>query len=248
MDRAISVLRLIAKNPDGICLSELATSLELNPQTAQSLIRTLQYHGLLEQESRGKPYKIGIEVLFLAKPLLSYDSGYRLADRYVRSLAKKCGEYVALDTLRQGELVMLAEARGSNPITVSPIFYDVNTCNLHSMATGKLLLAFYDDCENIIKKLNLPLKSGKNPHLAYDTLIKQLQSIREKKSVILRRERSDEVSSVAVAVEDTDGKVVAALGIAFPDSKYSVNLVNSFLVLLKEAAEHLAYIPFIKAL
>jgi IclR family KDG regulon transcriptional repressor len=247
LDRAISILRLLADHTDGVCLSDIASTLHLNPQTAQSLLRTLQYHRLIEQEFRGGPYKIAIDTLFLAKPFLARSGGYQAVNTFVKTLAEQCGEYVVLNTLRQDQLLLISEAWGNNPLMVSPTF-GIQRERLHTMSTGKLLLTFSPQREELLKQIDFSKTSRETTAKTTKELSKQLDVLREKKFVLIRRERSPEISSAAVAVENTAGIVVAALGIAFPDAKYSTDYVNGLFSQLRDTAGKLSAIPVLQTM
>ena len=55
VDRAILILEVLANAPEGLSLRDLATRLFLAPQTAQSLLRTLELHEFIVQSGRGAP-------------------------------------------------------------------------------------------------------------------------------------------------------------------------------------------------
>ena len=59
VDRALGILERLAEAPTGLGLSSLARQLGLPPQTAQSLLRTLQHRGWVDQDGPGSPYRLG---------------------------------------------------------------------------------------------------------------------------------------------------------------------------------------------
>ncbi|MCD4825277.1 MAG: helix-turn-helix domain-containing protein, partial [Phycisphaerae bacterium] len=55
VDRALSMLEVLASEPKGLTLSQLSKKLGLLPQTAQGLVRTLQAHEMVSQADSGMP-------------------------------------------------------------------------------------------------------------------------------------------------------------------------------------------------
>lgn len=65
LDRGLRVLRVLAESPEGLTVTELAARLEVNRTVVYRLISTLEQHGLIRRDHRGRLF-VGLGVLHLA--------------------------------------------------------------------------------------------------------------------------------------------------------------------------------------
>lgn len=235
-------MRLIADSHDGCVLSQIAEKLDLNPQTAQSIIRTLQYHGLVFQEAKGLPYRTGSSLLLLARPLLMPGNKLSQAREIINEFARQTGEYVIYDALTNDDIITYAEARGNQPLTVASEY--LRRERLHLMATGKILLAF---CPEDIRKqwldqIDFAREAG--PKAAHNRrqLVAQLEQVRQDGFIACEEEIAPGIVALAVPVCDRATNKVAAIGISLPSLRYSATVKKELQGQLKEIAEKLSFL------
>lgn len=235
VDRAIAILQLLARSGEGLTLTALAAELDLPPQTAQSLLRTLQAHDMVIQEGRGRPYRLGAGVLTLAS---KWSSGTGLAAGarpIVADLANRTGEYATLAQLQGRTLIPLAEARAQQPLMVTHLAFDPE--KLHVMATGKVLLAAMDEPQRAAVLAQLKL-TAMGPRSVTDRTVfsQQLESIRRCGYAICLEENSPHLAALAVPVRDASRQVRAAIGVSLPMARYSEPRGRELLEALRDAA------------
>lgn len=105
LDRGLRVLRVLAECPEGLTVTELANRLAVNRTVVYRLISTLEQHGLIRRDSRGRLF-VGLGVLHLAsavQPLLR-----DLAVPVLRSLAEAIGCTAHLTVADGDEALALA--------------------------------------------------------------------------------------------------------------------------------------------
>lgn len=105
LDRGLRVLQVLAESPDGLTVTELAGRLDVNRTVVYRLISTLEQHGLVRRDARGRLF-IGLGVLHLAsavQPLLR-----DLAVPVLRSLAEAIGSTAHLTVADGDEALALA--------------------------------------------------------------------------------------------------------------------------------------------
>ncbi len=105
LDRGLRVLRVLAESPEGITVTELATTMGVNRTVVYRLISTLEQHALIRRDARGRLF-IGLGVLHLAsavQPLLR-----DLAVPVLRSLAEAIGCTAHLTVADGDEALALA--------------------------------------------------------------------------------------------------------------------------------------------
>jgi DNA-binding IclR family transcriptional regulator len=105
LDRGLRVLRVLAECPEGLTVTELANRLAVNRTVVYRLISTLEQHGLIRRDTRGRLF-VGLGVLHLAsavQPLLR-----DLAVPVLRSLAEAIGCTAHLTVADGDEALALA--------------------------------------------------------------------------------------------------------------------------------------------
>lgn len=115
LDRGLRVLRVLADSPDGLTVTELSGRLQVNRTVVYRLISTLEQHGLIRRDARGRLF-VGLGVLHIAgavQPVLR-----DLAMPVLRSLAESVGSTAHLTVADGDEALALA--------VVEPTWTDVH--------------------------------------------------------------------------------------------------------------------------
>ncbi len=105
LDRGLRALRLLADSPEGLTVTELSGRLEINRTVVYRLVSTLEQHGLIRRDARGRLF-VGLGVLHFAsavQPLLR-----DLAMPVLRSLAEAVGSTAHLTVADGDEALALA--------------------------------------------------------------------------------------------------------------------------------------------
>lgn len=138
--RAISILVAVAESPQGLRAMEIAARLGLGRQGTYHLLHTLVGCGMLARNQQNR-YVLGLQVATLSDAFVRHLAPPEHLAPLVRQVAAETGETAYAAGWRDGEIVNLVSAPGSNAIqamTVPQGYYRF----AHARATGKLLLAF----------------------------------------------------------------------------------------------------------
>ncbi len=216
LDRAAALLNAVAAAPDGLSLTALAAAAGLAPQTAQSLVRTLQTHGWMAQAGRGRPYTLGPGLLTLARRWSERGGPAAAARAVVEELSQATGEYALLAELRGRTIMPLVERRAERTLMLGNT-ETYGPERLHIMATAKVLLAYLDPArrDRLVDGLELTVH-GPNSVRSRASLLRHLDGIRRQGHAVCREEAGEQVAALAVPVRDAAGVVCAALGISLP--------------------------------
>ena len=236
VDRAVHLLDLLAAHPEGLALSRLAQATGLLPQTAQSLLRTLEVHELAAQQGRGAPYTLGPHAHKLGGQWTRQNEGGVRARAAVVALARELSEYVVLAALRGRTLVGLLEATPDDQALVVVPGVELSG-GLHAMATSKLLIAHLDDeaRERLVASLDME-KTGPRAITNRDELRCQLAAIRRRGAAVCIEENGVGVAAAAVPVREASGRVAAALGVALPRVRFPASRRPEILRRLRQTA------------
>ncbi|MFA5203795.1 MAG: IclR family transcriptional regulator [Lentisphaeria bacterium] len=236
VDRALDILQALAAHSGGLTLSALAATLGLHPQTAQSLVRTLQARHWVVQAGRGQPYGLGPAMLALTQQWLGGNGLASAARNRVEALSQTVGEYVLLAELRGQTLMPLVERRAERTLMLGAAeVYGSN--RLHDMATGKVLLAYLEPerRNRLVASLALTPR-GPQAVRSHAAFLRQLEAIQRDGYVICREEAGEQIAALAMPVRDASGAVRAALGLSLPLSRFAAGQEKRLLKELRAAA------------
>lgn len=140
VEKAVSLLELFSTREPEIGLSELARKAAFDKATTRRLLLALTKHGLVEQDSSSRQYRLGAGLSRLARIRDAHFPYVQVAQPIVRELAAETNETVHLSEYGMDALLTLH-------VELSPRANRVNvdvgqTLPLHATASGLAFLAF----------------------------------------------------------------------------------------------------------
>lgn len=207
----LSILRRVGPMP----LKDLAEAAGLNKTTCHNILKSLHQLDMVDCPEPGV-YRIGGGLRHLASVPVDRQTLTAAAEDHVRQLAGRTGESTILAMLEGTDVKVVCSAEGAREVVVRREVQ--HSGSVYFWATGRVLLAWADTetVDRIVDQLGLPRKADW-PETAGSRkkLDTQLKAVRRKK--VLERPAGDGgVLTLAAPVRDTDGNVVAALGMAVP--------------------------------
>jgi len=217
VDNALRLL-LRFKEGDGLGVSDAGELLGVAPSTAHRLLSMLQYRGFAVQDDDTRTYHVGpalIEIGLKAIRDMSLRSAARPALENVSALLDETVHLL----VREGTDVRFVDGvESSRTLRVTSRIGLVLPA--HCTAGGKVLLADLDP-----KTLRSLYPASRLPGLTPRSLVrrsdleKELALIRERGYALNVGESEDDVTAVASAVRDGQGRVRAAIAVAVPSSR-----------------------------
>lgn len=138
--KALALLNLVADRPE-LTLSELSREAELPPPTAHRLLRTLEDHGLLRQDTTNR-YRLGSHCLSLGSRFLEGIELRSEAHPCLTWLVEVTGETAHVGVPDGVEVVYVDKVETRHPIRM---YSRIGARSpMHSTAMGKAMLAFGD--------------------------------------------------------------------------------------------------------
>ena len=236
VQRAFSVLSLIAEHPQGLSARTISDVLRLNISTCYHILNTLQASGYIDRHPQSQVYLLGPQIPFLnnafVQGLAKQEGLEGPADDVLSTLftsvtligrirpilyrlTEQTQEPSYMACWRYGEIVLQAivEPPQSEKITKLYVGYRGQA---HSHALGKVLLA-YSDPALVDKYLTLhPLTPfGPNTIVQRSRFIDELNEIVCQGYSIDREEFFPDTCCIAAPVFAPQGQVVAAIAISF---------------------------------
>jgi IclR family transcriptional regulator, KDG regulon repressor len=216
LDKAISILEVLAAEQKGLALREIARRLGFIESTTHHLLATLKNRGFVDQDQLGKTYRLGHRLVGLVNAFLAGTDLYSAANGPMRELRDLSGETSYLTVLHGQELVSPIELSGTRPVQARRSETDGRPC-LHATASGKMLLAHLppERYETLLPPVSLE-KFTQNTISTLRELRVELETIRQQGYALDREEHVEGVSCVAVPVLTGQGECVATASVAYP--------------------------------
>jgi IclR family acetate operon transcriptional repressor len=217
--RAVQLLLLVARRPDGATASEAAAGVGLAVPTAYHLLATLADEGLLARDSRRR-FVLGPRVGVLADAFLRDGAVPEYLAGPLQRLAEETQETAYLTAWRGGEIHALDSVEGANAVRVGGVARGPYRFP-HARATGKLMLAFARADLRRAILAGAPLEPL-TPRTITDraTLEVELAEIRERGWAEDHEEFAEGASCVAAPVL-LDEVAVAAYTVSAPTDRFN---------------------------
>jgi DNA-binding IclR family transcriptional regulator len=210
VDRAVAILKALSSGSRKLGVSELADQLGLAKGTAHGLLRTLQLHGLVEQDAETAKYQLG-------PALLELSTGYLdLNELRLRALA-----WSELLATRSGETVRVAARHGDSVLAVHHVLRPDSGLQaleivmpLHGSALGKAVLAHLPELARDRLVHGQLAKLTAQTITTRRVLEREIAEIHERGYALEREEAIVGEAGIAAPIFGRQGAVVGAIGIA----------------------------------
>ena len=212
VDRAMSLLELLATVPEGLTLSDLSRKLHIPKSTNHYLIYTLTTRGYVQRTSNGH-YVLGLRFADLANASASAEVNLsKLAAPTLRQIAARAGLTATMSVLRGAEAVIISRARSFQDMGGGA--WVGHHLDIHCTAQGKALIASLPDDE-LNKLIGTRELSHYTPKTIFSvTALKaHLSQIRAIGFATNDEEQVLGIRAVAAPVVDALGAVIASVSV-----------------------------------
>jgi IclR family transcriptional regulator, acetate operon repressor len=231
LDRAFTILEVMADNGGVTGLSQLASEANLPLATIHRLVRTLVDLGYVRQEP-SRQYSLGPRLMRLVDTSMKRLSS--IANPHMASVVDALGESVNLAVLDGDEIVYVAQAQPTQ--NFMRMFTEVGRRVLpHATAVGKAILAEKDEAQvsELLKRTGMPRRT-EHTLTTPRSLLADLASIRRNGYAVDDGEQERGVRCVAVTVPDAPRPM--ALSVSGPLPRMSKDVIATAVPLLRAAA------------
>ena len=222
VSRALSLLSKLAEESEGLNLSELARRVSLAPSTAHRLLTTLQLDQFVRFED-GR-WLIGVQSFNVGSAYLRARDVSYMARPYLRMMMQETGETANLALLENSELLYVAQVEC--PQLMRALSRPGSSAPLTCSAVGKACLAFMPlpKVKALIDEHGLKQLTFKS-HTTKDSLLRDLEKIRQQGFAFDNEEHSDGLRCVASPVFDANARPIGALSVSGPSVRISEQLM-----------------------
>jgi IclR family transcriptional regulator, KDG regulon repressor len=214
IDRALTVLVLLASTPTGMDASALARGAQLHVSTVFRILQTLKLRNFVV-EAPGGLYRVGPKAFEVGSSFLRSTSLQSEGQTIVERLSAETGETASLGILDSDEVFYLAIAHGQRELGIQS---NVGTRHpVYCTALGKVLMADLDwpEAKALLSRIERP-RMTINTIVNIGRLREELLKVGSQGYALDAEERTIGVRAVGAPVRDHSGRVVAAISAAGP--------------------------------
>ncbi len=244
LDRGFAILEAVARQRDGITLSELSRTLDLHTSTLYHLTRTLVSLGYLRAGPDDKRYRMGRGIYQLASACLDEAELRAIVDPYLDRLATATGEATHFAIWERRKALILTRREGPNALQITERAGTLRP--VYCTAIGKALLSGLSDevYEEYVSEIAFERMSQTTVQDA-QALKLQIDRVRQEGVAYDDCEFNPEVRCMAAPVRDFSGRVIGAVGFSGPVWRLSLSGMADFAAVTRstaaEVSQHLGY-------
>ena len=208
LDRGLAVIRAFSADRPRLTLSEVARETGMTRAAARRFLLTLEHLGYVSQE--GRAFALRPSVLQLGYAYLSSFTVAEIAQDHLEHLAEQLHESCSASVLDGDDIVYVARASTNRIMTIG---LSVGTrLPAYCTSMGRVLLAALpdSDLDAYLHRIDIEPRTDftiTDP----GELRTEIVRVRERGWSLLDQELEQGVRSVAVAIHDVDGRVIAAI-------------------------------------
>jgi len=235
---AFEILGHISSGGGPLGPSELSRRTGLSKSTIHSLLTTLESIGAVERDPIRRAFRPGWRLFELGATVSRDDALLRVAGERLRELAGRTGETAILAVIQGHEVLYIDHASGDRAVQV--VAKPGRRGPLHATATGKIFLAFSDP-RLLDEVLSMPVERFMPATICDPVVLRaEIEQVRANGYSIVREEREPSLSAIAVPVRDADGRLVAAMSVACPSSRFAGGDFDHILSSVLQAGDDVA--------
>jgi len=244
LDRTFNILEILAREPNGLTLAEIARQLDLPRSTAFRLLAVLLQRDYVRKALDTNRYRLGPGFIELSSYYLNNLELKTESAPYMRELAAALGTIVFL-ARRQGSMMVYIDKQ--DQFTSLRKYAIIGQQKpLYCTSLGKALMLDMDDDE--IRRLHAAVKFekfGPNTHQNIDSLIEDIHRCKVRGWAQDNEEGEPGMNCVAAPIRDYRGQIISSISTSWiPESRPDLEPGKVAIQVMKAAREISAAMGF----
>ena len=221
VDQASRILLCLAKGPSlKVNLTDICKSVGIHKSKGYTILNTLQKYGLVQKDSAGKTYSLGLGLISLSRRVLDNLNYNDVADPILEMLAGKTHSTALFGIINGGNVFVVAKQEADQHISVTiRLGYRFNITH---GAHGKAIVAFLpkEERERILRQNKL-FFHGDGSKLDRNRLKTELERCRETGFAVDMGQLHAGLNVIASPVFDSQERLIGSMFImgTFPESR-----------------------------
>ncbi len=243
--KGLNVLSYIVDYSGAAGITQISRALNLSIGSVQRVVNTLQKLGYLRKDKVSQGYALGYKAWGLGLAIIKDIDLKKIAHPFLEELSREIGETVNLAIFEGTGIIYVDRIKTEQIININLSIG--SRLPLHCTSMGKCLLAYLPDDE-LAEMLDRIEMLSLTPNTITDRgkLLEELQRVRERGFSLNNRELEVGLRSVAAPVRDDSNRVIAAVNIAVPSSRVTMeelrgNFAKRIMEVAKAISEGMGY-------
>ncbi|RDY26868.1 IclR family transcriptional regulator [Romboutsia weinsteinii] len=217
VDRALSILEVLADFPNGAGITEISKSLGLSKATVHRLISTLKSRDFVNQSRDTEQYHLGYKLLYLSNCVSKNMDIFKVSRPIISRFADTVDATVHLSTLDDSNtnIIYVDKIEPSNSNKTFVMSSKVGKkAPCYCTAAGKLLLSDYSDEEirEIMKDVDFKIHTERTIK-NIDEFIDEVHEVREKGYALDKHEYDSGIICISMPIYGSNGKIQLAMSV-----------------------------------
>lgn len=238
LQKAVEILLCIKESDsiEGMTIAELSEKLDMGKSVVHRILDTLYAYRFVEKTEKTGTYRLGWGIYEIAQ---SVPAQHSLSENIYRKVMERlCNQFqetVNLGIYNNGEVVIICKVEPDRRVRSNIEIGEREP--LYATALGKQFLASFT--KNKMQEYFTSIKWTKlTEHTIIDLsqMYEELKKVRMQGYSIDNKEYSEDLICIAAPIYDFENKIVAAMSISVPESRYTPSRAEEIIVALKEAA------------
>jgi DNA-binding IclR family transcriptional regulator len=221
LDRALRAMELLADNPQGLTMSEIADGLDIPKNSAFRITATMEHRGFLERHPSTKAFILTNKMTSISHATMAEKSLVENAWPSMLELRDQCLETILFGTLIDTKGVVLEQAPAHHGFKFT---VDIGTqFALHTAAPGKAMLAHMSKREQdrFIRAMSFE-KYTKNTITSGDDFRKELAKAKSQGYGVDCDEEREGMRCIAAPIFNEKRQPIAAIWLTGPSSRIPI--------------------------
>ncbi|GAM64944.1 transcriptional regulator KdgR [Vibrio ishigakensis] len=222
-----------------IGVSDLSQRLMMSKATTYRFLQTMKTLGYVAQEGEADKYSLTLRLFELSAKSLEFVDLIELADLEMNKIAEQTGEALHLGALDEDAIIYIHKLDAKYTLRMHSRVGRRNP--LYSTAIGKVLLAPRD--EEFVRASLEGVEfhcNTKNTHKDVDSLLKELELVREQHFAEDNEEQEPGLYCVAAPIYDRFGHVIAGVSMSFPTVRFDEERRMEYVAMLHKAGANIS--------
>jgi IclR family acetate operon transcriptional repressor len=225
--KVLQILLALSVSDKYMGISELTEITDLSASTLHRILQELLECGFVAKDEQQKKYRIGFEAMVLAEHMKAANYLLEASKKEMKRLNDLTRETVNLIVLDGFQATYIGKLEAKNQIAMrSKIGWKIP---LYCTSGGKLLLAYQDEkwLEDYLDAT--PLQKHTDHTITDREALKQeLKNIRKENFAVDNQEHNPDVICVAAPIFSGNHEIVATIGVAAPNYRFSLQKAFSY--------------------
>jgi len=238
VERALTILEVLASSRVGQTLSQLSRLLELPKSSTHRLLVTLEMGGYLYRNEETGRYYFSLKLFNIANMALGRTSLREQAEPVLYSLMQKTGLTVHMAILEQNQAFIIDKVEPPGLPRLGT--WIGKSMDLHCTGVGKAFLAYLPEEEMIRALRNGMPRYNDNTIVSTRKLKEQLEQIRRASYAIDDEEETIGLRCIGVPILDPTGRPIAAISIAGTTTQISEENIKTLAAAVCKSATEIS--------